>query len=62
MPPGENASGTPCGACREFFLQLDKRNNDMEIMIDYDKRKTVSLIDLLPEWWGWERYEAQDEN
>lgn len=62
MPPGENASGTPCGACREFFLQLDKRNKDMEIMIDYDKRKTVSLIDLLPEWWGWERYEAQDDN
>lgn len=62
LPPGEKASGMPCGACREFFLQLDKRNKDMEIMVDYDKRETVSLNDLLPNWWGWERYEAQKYN
>ncbi len=62
MPPGEKASGTPCGACCEFFLQLDKRNKDMEIMTDYDKRETVFLSDLLSEWWGWERYETQNDN
>lgn len=63
MPPSEtenNASGTPCGACREFFMQLSERNKDMEIMIDFQKRKTVTLNELIPNWWGWERYESQE--
>jgi len=58
MPPGESASGMPCGACRDFFLQLDARNKDMEIMVDYEKRETVKLEELIPNWWGWERYGA----
>ena len=56
-PPGKSASGMPCGACREFFLQLDKRNRDMDIMSDYESRKTVTLNELIPDWWGWERYD-----
>ncbi len=63
MPPSEtesSASGMPCGACREFFLQLSERNKDMEIMSDFKKRKTVTLNELIPNWWGWERYETQD--
>lgn len=55
--PGKN--GMPCGACREFFLQLDKRNADMEIMVDYAERKTVLLKELIPNWWSRERYEAE---
>ncbi len=55
-PPKENG-GMPCGACREFFLQLSDKNKDMEILTDYESRKTVKLIDLMPGWWGWERYE-----
>lgn len=47
---------TPCGACREFFLQLSDKNKDMEILVDFNGRKTVKLIDLIPDWWGWERY------
>lgn len=61
-PPSEaegRASGMPCGACREFFLQLNDHNKDMEIMIDFQKRKTVTLNELIPNWWGWERYENQ---
>ena len=54
-PPGKNASGMPCGACREFFLQLNKRNEDMEIMSDYESRQTVTLKELIPDWWGGER-------
>ena len=57
QPPGKEASGMPCGACREFFLQLDARNKDTQIMTDYENRKTVTLKELVPEWWGWERYE-----
>ena len=55
--PYGGGSGMPCGACREFFMQLDLRNRDMEIMVDYDKRETVTLAKLLPNWWGVERYE-----
>lgn len=63
MPPSETesrASGMPCGACREFFMQLSERNKDMEIMIDFQNRKIVTLNELIPNWWGWERYETQD--
>lgn len=47
---------TPCGACREFFMQLSPKNKDMEILLDFDSRKTTTLNALLPGWWGWERY------
>ena len=35
-PFGEG-SGMPCGACREFFVQLAEENRDMEIMVDFEK-------------------------
>lgn len=47
----------PCGACREFFMQLSKESRNMEIMVDYDKREIVTLGELIPNWWGDERYE-----
>ncbi len=56
-PPCGGGSGMPCGACREFFMQLSLRNRDMEIMTDYAARKTVTLGELMPDWWGMERYE-----
>lgn len=42
----------PCGACRELMSQLmpsDYKN--IEIMLDYEKFKIVTLGDLTPEWW-----------
>ncbi|MBQ9792954.1 MAG: cytidine deaminase [Clostridia bacterium] len=57
-PPKENG-GMPCGACREFLLQLSPKNKDIEILTDYETRKTVKLIDLMPNWWGWKRYNNQ---
>ncbi len=42
----------PCGACREFMTQLmpeDYRN--IEIMMDYDNKRVVTLGELTPEWW-----------
>lgn len=57
-PPKENG-GMPCGACREFLLQLSAKNKDIEILTDYETRKTVKLIDLMPNWWGWKRYNNQ---
>lgn len=55
--PHGAGSGMPCGACREFFMQLDARNKDMEILADYETRETVTLGQLLPDWWGMYRYE-----
>ena len=56
-PPYGGGSGMPCGACREFFLQLSDKNRDMQIMTDYDRRETATLGELMPAWWGDERYE-----
>ena len=42
----------PCGACREFMTQLmpeDYRN--IEIMMDYENKRVVTLGELTPEWW-----------
>lgn len=55
-PYGEG-SGMPCGACREFFYQLNKENENVEIMVDYEKRKIVLLKELMPKWWGKDRYD-----
>lgn len=50
LPDGK--TGAPCGACREFMVQLmadDYKN--VEIMLDYQTGKIVKLGDLTPEWW-----------
>lgn len=50
MPDGKSV--TPCGACRELMVQLmpDSYKN-IEIMLDYENRKTIKLGDITPEWW-----------
>ena len=60
--PNGGGSGMPCGACQEFFYQLDEANEDMEIMVDYEKRETVTLKELMPNWWGKERYAEAKSN
>ena len=54
--PYGGGSGMPCGACREFLMQLAAENRNMEIMVDFQTRKIVTLAELMPEWWGNERY------
>ena len=48
--------GSPCGACRESMMQLDKDSGDIEILLDIDTQKTVKLKELLPDWWGTNRF------
>ena len=50
MPDG--SSGTPCGVCREFMMQLGKENKDIEILLSLEPLKTVKLGEQLPDWWG----------
>ena len=54
-PPKENG-GMPCGACREFFMQLSEENRNIEILTDYETKKVVILKDLIPNWWGDQLY------
>lgn len=50
MPNGK--TGAPCGACREFMTQLmPDKYKDIQIMLDYDNEKIVTLGELTPEWW-----------
>lgn len=63
-PPFKEGNFIPCGACREFLLQLNIKNKDTEILIDYETKETVKLEKLLPIWWGTERYnkKTSEEN
>lgn len=49
MPDG--TAGMPCGACREFMMQLDQEAPEIEILCDYAGKKVVKLRDLIPAWW-----------
>ena len=42
----------PCGVCREFMMQLSENSGDIEILTDFDSRKTIQLKELMPDWWG----------
>ena len=57
MPDGK--AGSPCGACREYMMQLDKDSGEIEILVDCDTRKTIRLKELLPDWWGKSRFEGE---
>ena len=52
--------GMPCGVCREYLMQLDKDSKDIEILTDYEKFTTIKLGDLIPDWWGHERFNKEN--
>lgn len=54
MPDGR--VGSPCGACREYMMQLDKDSGDIEILLDLESRRTIRLKELIPDWWGEEEF------
>ena len=50
MPDGK--TGAPCGACRELMVQLmPETYKGIEILLDGEKERVVTLGDLTPEWW-----------
>ena len=53
---GDGSLGAPCGACREYMMQLDPDSGDIEILLDLETQKTVRLKELIPNWWGKERF------
>lgn len=48
--------GSPCGACREYLMQLDRNSGEIEILLDLESKKTIKLKELCPDWWGTERF------
>ncbi len=48
--------GTPCGACRELIMQLDRDSKDIQILIDKNEYKTITMDKLMPDWWGTSRF------
>ena len=50
--------GSPCGACRELMMQLSPGSSKIEILIDKNDYSVTTLGELMPDWWGRERYEA----
>lgn len=54
----DGSVGAPCGACREFMMQLDQDSANIEILMDFDTRHTVTLGELTPHWWGQDRFDS----
>lgn len=53
----DGSVGSPCGACREYLMQLHKDSPEMEILVDLEPEKSVFLKELVPNWWGTQRFE-----
>ena len=48
----DGKAAAPCGACREIMAELSPNEyQNIEIMLDYENNKIVTLKDLTPEWW-----------
>lgn len=42
----------PCGVCREFLMQLGKKNRETEILVSLSPLRVVKLGELLPYYWN----------
>lgn len=48
----DGRSGAPCGACRELMVQLmPDHYQEIEILLDRETERIVTLGELTPEWW-----------
>lgn len=61
LPPNGNLS-IPCGACREFLLQLSVENSHTEVIMDYDSRRTITIEELTPMWWGYDKLSVNNKS
>lgn len=47
----DGSLGLPCGACREFIMQLGRRAGDTQFLTSLSG-ETITLKELMPRWWG----------
>ena len=59
MPDGR--TGSPCGVCREFMMQLHKDSKEIEILLSLEPLQTIKLKELMPDWWGEYRFANSPE-
>ena len=52
---GKGNVGSPCGACREYLMQLSKTSKNIEILSNLENKEIVRLEELIPNWWGYDR-------
>lgn len=52
----DNRVGAPCGACRELMMQLHKDSGEIEVLMNYETMEIKKLKELVPDWWGIERF------
>ena len=48
----EKVQGCLVGPVVNFSLSLNAENRHLEFMVDYASRKTITLGELMPLWWG----------
>ena len=53
----DGSIASPCGACREYMMQLSNDSGEIEILINYESRTTIRLKELIPDWWGKSRFQ-----
>lgn len=46
----------PCGVCREYFMQLHKESKNIEFLVNLEPLETITLGELLPNWWADDRF------
>ena len=54
-----DVAGAPCGACRELIMQLDKDSKNIKILMNSETYEYVTMEDLMPDWWGYSRFEQE---
>ena len=54
-------AGAPCGACRELIMQLDKDSKDIKFLMNKNTYEYVTMKELVPNWWGYDRFENKKE-
>ena len=54
-------AGAPCGACRELIMQLDKDSKDIKFLMNANTYEYVIMKELVPNWWGYDRFENEKE-
>lgn len=42
----------PSTECFDYLLELGLSTEDMEILVDYEKKEILPLSELIPSWWG----------
>ncbi len=52
----EGKIAMPCGACREYLMQLHKDSGKIEFLVSIEPLEVITLGELVPNWWGSDRF------